>query len=325
MTLLDNQNYSDAFVTKIPKTPRDKYVSIVVLRESKSHAVFTTEGTILDGERVRSGVESSGFMDRILMYKRKQVAPERRKGKSLLRDYKIFENQDYKKLFKKIDDCYLMEGMCGVCPDCILYGYAAGGADSQKSRILTDSGFTIRGFEELEKNIKFNAIEDSTKGGVAGSSFNAKSHIIPEIYIPTVETLVDVTENEFIYVLGNILRTTRYGAESNRQGTIKNHIVDIIFSDSEIASNLELTQRIYDKYQASNDESLTLENTQKYLSESIRDIEGEVFTPVYCLSSQEGALDTLLTKVRDIYSDCKQTEEFINSLLGDIADYVARR
>ncbi len=61
-----------------------------------------------------------------------------------------------------------------------------------------------------------------------------------------METLLDVTATEFTYVLGNILKTTRYGAESNREGFIRNHVLGIYFSDVELFSNLELTQRYYD-------------------------------------------------------------------------------
>ncbi|MGZ3610997.1 MAG: type I-D CRISPR-associated protein Cas7/Csc2, partial [Ktedonobacteraceae bacterium] len=64
--------------------------------------------------------------------------------------------------------------------------------------------------------------------------------------IPTVETLLDVTIPEFLYTLGNILKTTRYGAESNREGFMRNHILGIYLSDVELFSNLELTQRYYD-------------------------------------------------------------------------------
>jgi len=308
--LPDNKRFQEGFVEEIPATPNDNYVNIIVLRETKSHTVFTTEGSNLDVERVRRGYDSSGFMDRILMYKRKQIAPERRKGKALLRKYFALE-----------EDCYLMDGMCAKCPDCILYGYAAGGADSQESRILTDSGFTIRGFEELEENIKFNAIEDTTKGGVAGSAFNSRSHLMPEVYIPTVETLVDVTQNEFIYVLGNILRTTRYGAESNRQGTIKNHIVDIIFSDAEFTSNLELSQKMYDHYKKNQEKDLNLDLACNYLEKTLNSVKEEVYTPLYSLS-EDNEVKPLLSKVQDIYRNKENISTYLEDLKEDVDYYI---
>ncbi|WP_443110697.1 hypothetical protein [Caloramator sp. mosi_1] len=37
------------------------------------------------------------------------------------------------------------------------------------------------------------------------------------LYFLVLRTLVDVTEDEFLYILSNIFLTTRYGAESNRE------------------------------------------------------------------------------------------------------------
>lgn len=96
------------------------------------------------------------------------------------------------------------------------------------------------------RNIKLNAIQDTVAGGIAGSAFASRENVLPQIFIATAETLLDVTSTEFTYVLGNILKTTRYGAESNREGFIRNHILGVYFSDTELFSNLELTQRYYD-------------------------------------------------------------------------------
>ena len=46
--------------------------------------------------------------------------------------------------------------------------------------------------------------------------------------------------------MGNILRSTRYGAISSKVGRIKNTIAGIVFSDVEIFSTLELTQAVHD-------------------------------------------------------------------------------
>jgi CRISPR-associated protein Csc2 len=43
-----------------------------------------------------------------------------------------------------------------------------------------------------------------------------------------------------------LLRTRRYGAISSRAGKVKNSLVGVIFSNCEIFSNLELTQKTYD-------------------------------------------------------------------------------
>ncbi len=61
-----------------------------------------------------------------------------------------------------------------------------------------------------------------------------------------ISRVKDPTEAEFVYVLNNILRTRRYGAQNTRTGTVENIITGIVFADGEIFSNLELTQAVYD-------------------------------------------------------------------------------
>src|SRR6266700_5735461 len=217
LTNILNQ-HGNAFHQQIPRYRQNRYAQIVVLRETKSHAIFTTEGQTLDVERLQAGITNRKQIDRVVMYKRKQIAPERRTGKALLRDMDILtdivvgKDNKGKNIILKRSECQIMGNSCGHCPDCILYGYAATkDTGSQRARVLTDSGF-----------------------------------VLPQIFIPTVETLLDVTSTEFTYVLGNILKTTRYGAESNREGFIRNHVLGVYFSDVELFSNLELTQLYYD-------------------------------------------------------------------------------
>src|SRR5713226_1384540 len=252
LTTILNQ-YNNAFHQEIPRYRQNRYVQIVVLRETKSHAIFTTEGQTLDVERLQAGLVNRRQIDRVVMYKRKQIAPERRTGKALLRDMDILtdivvgKDKKGKNIISKRSECQIMGNSCGHCPDCILYGYAATkDTGSQRARVLTDSGFVVRDIPQVMRNIKLNAIQDTIAGGIAGSAFANRENVLPQIFIPTVETLLDVTETEFTYVLGNILKTTRYGAESNREGFIRNHVLGIYFSDVELFSNLELTQRYYD-------------------------------------------------------------------------------
>src|SRR6266496_5145136 len=90
LTTILNQ-YNSAFHTEIPRYRQNRYVQIVVLRETKSHAIFTTEGQTLDVERLQAGLTTRRQIDRVVMYKRKQIAPERRTGKALLRDLGILQ------------------------------------------------------------------------------------------------------------------------------------------------------------------------------------------------------------------------------------------
>ncbi len=247
------KKYDHHFQPQIPKFREGKYVQIIVLRETKSHTIFTTEGQTPHVERTPAGIENVKPIERVVMYKRKQIAPERRTGKALLRQFDLCPSQGVKNRDGNVvvakGECQIIGQACGICPDCILYGFVvttSGRTGSQRSRVLTDSGFVVRDLSLVIRNIKLNAISETTSAGVVPGAYSHRENLMPEVFIPTVETLVDVTKEELIYVMGNILKTTRYGAESRREGFIRNHILGVYFSDVEVFSNLEMSQLFHD-------------------------------------------------------------------------------
>jgi CRISPR-associated protein Csc2 len=315
--------YAAAFHPHIPRYRQNRYVQIVVLRETRSHAIFTTEGQTLDVERLQAGITNTNLIDRVVMYKRKQVAPERRMGKALLRDLDILSKTPRIKGGKVAPaDCQIMGNSCGQCPDCILYGFAATtGNASQRARILTDSGFVVRTTLQVMRDIKLNAIAETTAGGIAGSAYAHRENVLPQVFIPTVETLLDVTAAEFVYVLGNILRTSRYGAESNREGVIRNHILGIYFSDVELFSNLELTQRYFDALADEHGkvpEYLTLDQFKdRWLA-----IEAASLAGVVGRRQRLADLDGLLEGMGALYEDTAALRSFLKALDDATLNYV---
>jgi CRISPR-associated protein Csc2 len=330
--------HAGAFHSSIPAKRQNRFVQIVVLRETKSHAIFTTEGKTLDIERVQAGIQNTDVLERVVMYKRKQIAPERRNGKALLREYEILtdleigKDRDKKPRMKKRADCEIMGGSCGYCPDCLLYGYAATmGTGNQKTRVLSDSGFSVRGKLAIMRDIKLNAIQDTTAGGIAGSAFNSREHVIPQVFLPMVETLLDVTFNEFLYVLSNLVRTTRYGAESSREGFVRNHLLGVYFSDTELFSNLELTQLYYDVLlEQLHDQDLSEENNElpEYLNlahftNNWARVEERALSEVYGYHEQLAAeeLSTLLSGLRSLYSDRTALKQHLVELDRELLRY----
>lgn len=318
--------YDDAFHVQIPRYRQNRFVQIVVLRETKSHAIFTTEGQTLDVERLQAGITHRTPLDRVVMYKRKQIAPERRTGKALLRDLGILSdgNGAGSKKDKKIkpSECQIMGGSCGSCPDCILYGFAATtGTGSQRARVLTDSGFVVRDISQVMRDIKLNAIQDTVAGGIAGSAFASRENVLPQIFIPTVETLLDVTSIEFIYVLGNILKTTRYGAESNREGFIRNHILDIYFTDVELFSNLELTQHYYDAIAEAEGDTFPDYLDLAHFTGNWTKVEQAALTQVTGRRRKVEDLDELLGGVRALYEDENVLRPMLQKLYSDAQRY----
>jgi CRISPR-associated protein Csc2 len=333
MTLEALQKYEPLFVPAIPRTPTARYASVVLLRETKSYAIFTTEGgEQQDVEQIPAGLVHPEPTSRLVMFKRKQVAPERRTGKALLRQYGVFPYaiQDGQVLYGEeavqvkgyYDDCYLTAGLCSHCPDCLTYGYAAiEGEGARKARVMTDTCFTVRPYEIIQKQVKFNVIDEATH---TSGTITEYDYTTPGVFLPTTETTVDLTADEFVYVLGNILRTTRYGKESSRQGYVRNHVLAIAFSDVELFANLEFTQAFYDAFvEAGMDlagDSLALPHFEKNALQVIQQLTTETAGRLTLVTGEE--LEAILGEVRELNRDEDRLAAFLKELNTQAASFV---
>ncbi|MGC9529172.1 MAG: type I-D CRISPR-associated protein Cas7/Csc2 [Candidatus Bipolaricaulaceae bacterium] len=328
------QEYDRYFVPEIPRTPTNRYASIILLRETQSYAIFTTEGgEQQDVEETPAGLAHPEPVTRLVMFKRKQVAPERRTGKALLRQYGIFPYaiKDGRVLYggealkekKPYQDCYLTERLCTHCPDCLIYGYAAVEAEgARKARLMTDTCFTIRPYEIIQKQVKFNVIDEAkhTSGTITEYDYTT-----PGVFLPAVETTVDLTANEFVYVLSNLLRTTRYGKESSRQGFVRNHILAIAFSDVELFANLEFTQAFYDALAEDTEVdlaggSLALADFQRHVPAVIEQLTADLPGRLTLVTGDK--LHALLQDVRALNGDEERLAAFLRELNSQSASFV---
>ncbi|MEH1938091.1 MAG: type I-D CRISPR-associated protein Cas7/Csc2 [Nostoc sp.] len=233
------------FQTVFPRLASGKYVHFLMVRHSQSFPVFQTDG-VLNTARTQAGLENPDFISRLVIFKRKQVTPERLSGRELLRSLELTSaNIADKEKFCE----YNGENSCKKCPDCIIYGFAIGDSGSERSKVYSDSAFSLSPYEQSHRSFTFNApFEGGTMSekGEMRSAINELDHVLPEVTFPTVETLRDPTFEGFLYVLGNLMRTRRYGAQESRTGTMANHIIGIVLCDGEIFSNLHFTQSLYD-------------------------------------------------------------------------------
>lgn len=243
MTILET--LKPEFQTTFPRLASGKYVHFLMVRHSQSFPVFQTDG-VLNTARTQIGLQTQDLISRLVMFKRKQVTPERLSGRELLRSLGLTSaNKEEKEKFCE----YNGENFCKKCPDCIIYGFAIGDSGSERSKVYSDSAFSLSPYEQSHRSFTFNApFEGGTmsEAGEMRSAINELDHVLPEVLFPTVETLRDPTFEGFIYVLGNLMRTRRYGAQESRTGTMANHIVGIALCDGEIFSNLHFTQALYD-------------------------------------------------------------------------------
>src|SRR6266568_590220 len=236
---LQSLTSNGVFHKEIPKLPMGKYAHVIMLRETNSFALFQTDGE-LNISRVSLGrkAENQSLTTRIVLFKRKQSTPERLTGRELLRRYGLVETCKYN-----------TAEFCKRCPDCNYYGFAIGNEGSERSKVLVDSAFSITGYDMSHQQFTFNGPSENgtmSEDGKMRTALGEQDYVLPQVYFPSVVTIKDPTEAEFIYVMNNILRTKRYGAQNTRTGSVENHIVGVVFADGEIFSNLQLTQSIYD-------------------------------------------------------------------------------
>jgi CRISPR-associated protein Csc2 len=227
----------DVFHTEIPKFPMGKYAHMILMRETNSFALFQTDGE-LNTCRASLGRQNATTGLRIVLFKRKQSTPERLTGREQLRRYGLVEQCKYNS-----------KEFCKRCPDCIYYGFAIGDQGSERSKVLVDSAFSITAYDLSHQQFTFNAPSENgtmSEDGKMRTALGEQDYVLPQVYFPSVITMKDPTEAEFIYILNNVLRTKRYGAQNTRTGTVSNHLLGIVFADGEIFSNLQLTQAVYD-------------------------------------------------------------------------------
>ncbi len=284
------ENHANRFSSSIPKTPTGRFASIILLRETKSYATFTTEGgEQQDVEVTQAGLAHGKRIDRLVLFKRKQVAPERRTGKALLRQYGCFP--------------FAIVSREGEGND-VIYGVEAIAKAQEEAK--------------GKKNLKVS--KDHTSGTITEFDYT-----MPEVFLPAIVTTVDLTLDEFIYVLDNVLRTTRYGKESSRQGFIRNHVVAIALSDLELFSNLEFSQAFYDAFRGDTniqlESGLSLQDFQSHAPRVIRQLTENLNGRLTLISGEE--LQTVLSQVQALNQDEHRLADFLKELNRQAASFSA--
>jgi CRISPR-associated protein Csc2 len=253
---------ANLFPTDVQPRPMGHYAHIILLRETDSYALFQTDGE-LNTAQVHAGRTNREIISRITMFKRKQTTPERLIGRELLRRYgfvsaevseKDAKNKSTNERGVVIDGaglpiCDYNVDFCKQCPDCISYGFAIGDSGSEKSKVYSDTAYSISHFDTSHEAFTLNAPYEGgtmSRQGELTNRINEQDHVRPQTLFPAVITTRDLTLSLFVYVLNNVLRARRYGAQTTRTGTMTNHLIGIVLADGEIFSNLSFTQRLYD-------------------------------------------------------------------------------
>jgi CRISPR-associated protein Csc2 len=309
--------------------PKGRTIGLIVLRTSLSELILRTEGTgePMCREFVSAGITGDSrkeVVQRLVMTKRKQIAPERRKGREHLRSYELL------RLNKDGVPCALnTNAPCEMCIDCFLYGFAAGGGGAQKSRVWTEDAFSLLSAADTLGDRTINAIFETgtmrDEQGNASTALNTSEYIKPGVHFLDVVTLKDVTADEFRYITGNILLTSRYGAVSSRVGRMENQILGIFGGISELPSSLELVQTVYDEFASTNtplehplDNGALIGITQKVISSWIEcrgisvQLSGEELTSTIAEIDRhwsDAERETFLRRLDESYQPFRQVNE----------------
>lgn len=218
--------------------PRNNFVNVLVLRELQSHAIFTTNGQDADLASLALG-DGDGREEYSpgLMFMRKQTGSDRRFAKALQRDLGLFEEDE--------DECTMqVNEMCQDCPECILYGSAAGDdAISITSRVVYDTAYSLRDATVVVDE-KFQNAPGGDYAKSAEATIREPDFFEPGTMFPCVITLRDATPAELAFVLGITRMNKRYGAATSRLGRTKNHILGVYSGSEEGPANLELTRNV---------------------------------------------------------------------------------
>jgi len=233
---------ADGTVSELIRAPENNYTNILVLRELKSHAVFTTNGQDADIATVSlsDGEESIEYSPG-LMFMRKQTGSDRRFAKALQRD------------LVGIKDTMDVNKMNQSSPESALYGSAASDSEdsavSVTSRVMYDTAYTVRDATAVIDE-KFQNAPGDEYAKEATSAIREPDFFEPGTLFPSVVTLRDATPEEVAFVLGVTLQNKRYGATTTRLGRVKNHVLDIYVGSEEGPANLELSQALVRRFAA---------------------------------------------------------------------------
>jgi len=289
---------SNWFVEKpIPLAPA-KYVTIALLRTTTDYAAFRTEADkTINSVVTPKSISNNETIERVALLASKQKAVERRKAEQIIRDLK----EDY--------NCYLKDNLCLTCPVCVLNGgvgtvkKGTGAEISIRSRILYQTAYSIESLENSVETIVFNAVDELTTE--TGQALNERELVKPGIHFVSVISLLAPTLGEVKFTLKYILETTRYGAETRGIGTIKNSIVGIGFSNSEITSALELLLKseLTDKLQK---QTIPEDEIVKELHSAFQELASD--------TNAESLSDDQIQTIANQLKTATITNEFINAL-----------
>jgi|GEM_PF-1015365 len=139
------------------------------------------------------------------------------------------------------------------------------------ARVLYEWSYSLRPKNEIIEELTHNALSeegtmwDKGKGAHRESLYDVQ-YVKPGVYFPQFIVFPDITPEGFLHVLLSIIKTTRYGAQSNvMDANMKNHIVAIALDQFEPAISSYVLSKEWNK------DKVTLEEIRQYAIEKLKE------------------------------------------------------
>ena len=175
------------------------------------------------------------------------------------------------------------------------------------ARVLYEWSYSLRPKNEIIEELTHNALSeegtmwDKERGAHRESLYDVQ-YVKPGVYFPQFITFPDITPEGFLHVLISIMKTTRYGAQTNvMDANIRNHIVAIALDQFEPAISSYVLSKEWNRG------DVTLDNIKQYAVEKLNEcskvvkVDNDVEKPLTKLMQLSSGLLDNEGKLKEIY------------------------
>jgi len=186
------------------------------------------------------------------------------------------------------------------------------------ARVLYEWSYSLRPKNEIIEELTHNALsEEGTmwdkESGTYRESLYDVQYVKPGIFFPQFITFPDITPEGFLHVLISIMKTTRYGAQSNvMDANVRNHIVAIALDQFEPAISSYVLSKEWDR------DKVTLDDIKKYTVEKLK----ECSKVVKLDNETEKPITKLIQLIDELLNNESTLKEIYKKLLDDSIAYL---
>ena len=186
------------------------------------------------------------------------------------------------------------------------------------ARVLYEWSYSLRPKNEIIEELTHNALsEEGTmwdkERGMHRESLYDVQYVKPGVHFPQFIVFPDITPEGFLHVLISVMKTTRYGAQSNvMDANIKNHIVAIALDQFEPAISSYVLSKEWDT------ENVTLKNVKDHAVEKLQAYAKVVKTD----NEKEKPITQLMQQINSLLNDESKLGEVYKKLLSDSIAYL---